>query len=231
MGNYLEYQVNKPTKEQIRRLMSKHACWGIGSRPDDVLSFAEELLTMAAAPQAHRGTTTPEQVLGFMDAVNKSLVDWLNAFTKDRCGCFFEPATVREWVAQLMEGKPYVPGPGDAELPVVAAAPQAQPELTVWFGSMPESCGRENWTVMLRRKSAPEGADPHERHTLLGGYTVCRSEYKDRMRYEADRLRFLLGEIDKAPWILDYDADLHSGYVAPPAPAAPGEPRTPETDL
>lgn len=87
-------------------------------------------------------------------------------------------------------------------------------KLTVWFGSMPESCGRENWTVMLRRKAAPKGADAHTKHLLLTGFTVCRSEYRDRMRYEADSLRFLLGEIDKAPHILDYDANLHSGYVA-----------------
>lgn len=89
---------------------------------------------------------------------------------------------------------------------------QQQHAVTVWFGSMPESNGRENWTVMLRRKAAPDGADAHTRHLLLTGFTVCRSEYKDRMRYEADRLRFLLGEIDKEPWILDYDADLHSGW-------------------
>ena len=121
----------------------------------------------------------------------------------------------REWImAWNAPGK--VSGePGDqpVALDVVTAAQPSQPELTVWFGSMPESCGRENWTVMLRRKTAPEGASAHDRHSLLSGFTVCRSEYKDRMRYEADSLRFLLGEIDKQPWILDYDADLHSGYV------------------
>lgn len=88
-----------------------------------------------------------------------------------------------------------------------------QPEIEVWFGSMPESNGRENWTVTLRRKDRPKNADKIDLHRLMSGITVYRSEYKDRARYEADRLRHLLGEIDIAPNILDYDADLHSGYV------------------
>lgn len=98
---------------------------------------------------------------------------------------------------------------------VKALRTRAQPELYVWFGSMPESNGRENWTVTLCRKEAPETSSKRELHHLMNGFTVFRSEYKDRMRYEADRLRFLIGETDKDPDILDYDADLHSGYVAP----------------
>ena len=35
------------------------------------------------------------------------------------------------------------------------------------------------------------------------------------MRYEADRLRYLIGESDKRPCIIDYDANAHSGYVEP----------------
>ncbi|MDX3986886.1 MAG: hypothetical protein QHC88_16685 [Achromobacter sp.] len=86
---------------------------------------------------------------------------------------------------------------------VCHAAPQAseavRPALAVWYGSMPESNGKKNWTAILYRKD--EG--------LMGGVniTIDRSEYPDRVRYEADRLRFLIGEIDKEPWILDYDAD------------------------
>ncbi len=97
----------------------------------------------------------------------------------------------------------------------------ASPEqtLTVWFGSMPESNGRENWTVMLRRKLDFVTTDNiHDRHRLLGGMTLFRSEYKDRMRYHADELRFLLGEISERPDICAYDADLRSGYVEPASP-------------
>ncbi len=78
----------------------------------------------------------------------------------------------------------------------------AQP-LTVWFDQMPESNGKRNWTVMLRRKDS-EG--------LLGSIAsgVCfeRTEYYDRARYAADRLRFLIGELDKEPDILNYNPDI-----------------------
>jgi hypothetical protein len=96
----------------------------------------------------------------------------------------------------------------------------AQVALTVWFGSMPESNGRQNWTVQLYRK----GGD------FTDGITIERSEYKDRARYEYDRMRFLLGEIDKEPFILDYDADLHSGYAAPEVAGATGAPIPALTD-
>lgn len=73
--------------------------------------------------------------------------------------------------------------------------------LTVWSGPMPESNGKSNFTAILHRGD------------LCKGHTIDRSEYPDRVRYEADRVRWLIGEIDKEPWILDYDADKHSGYV------------------
>lgn len=80
-----------------------------------------------------------------------------------------------------------------------------KPELTVWYGSMPETNGKTNWTAMLHRK----GQHPWE------GITIDRSEYPDRVRYEADRMRHLIGELTDEPDILSYDADAHSGYVNP----------------
>lgn len=80
-----------------------------------------------------------------------------------------------------------------------------KPELTVWYGSMPETNGKTNWTAMLHRK----GQHPWE------GITIDRSEYPDRVRYEADRMRHLIGELADEPDILAYDADAHSGYVNP----------------
>lgn len=86
------------------------------------------------------------------------------------------------------------------------AAPQLpQPTLTVWYGSMPESNGAHNWTAILHRK----GDHPWE------GITIDRSEYPDRVRYEADRMRFLIGEVSEEPDCLAYDADEHSGYIVP----------------
>jgi hypothetical protein len=95
------------------------------------------------------------------------------------------------------------------------AGARAQPELTVWYGAMPESNGKSNFTAILRRK----GAGPFDTCHV----TIDRSEYPDRVRYEADRVRWIIGELDAAPCILDYDADKHSGYVAAPAPATEEE--------
>jgi hypothetical protein len=81
-------------------------------------------------------------------------------------------------------------------------------KLSVWYGSMPESNGKTDWTAILHKGDIAEGI------------TIDRSEYPDRVRYEADRMRWMIGEIDKEPWILDYDADKHSGYAAPPAQTA-----------
>ncbi|MEI9601450.1 hypothetical protein V5053_03900 [Enterobacter hormaechei] len=80
-----------------------------------------------------------------------------------------------------------------------------KPELTVWYGAMPETNGKTNWTAMLHR----EGQHPWE------GITIDRSEYPDRVRYEADRMRHLIGELADEPDILAYDAEAHSGYVYP----------------
>lgn len=75
-------------------------------------------------------------------------------------------------------------------------------EVTVWFGAMPETNGKMNWTAMLVRKDAA-GMEAH-----IDGITLMRSEYKDRVRYEADRMRYLIGELDEEPFILDYDENL-----------------------
>ncbi len=82
-----------------------------------------------------------------------------------------------------------------------------QPELEVWYGAMPETNGKSNFTAILRRKDA----DMFDTNQI----TIDRSEYPDRVRYEADRVRYLIGELAEEPWILDYDADKHSGYAPP----------------
>lgn len=80
-------------------------------------------------------------------------------------------------------------------------------ELTVWYGSMPESNGRENWTAIIRRVNPVDKWDQ--------GFCFARSEYPDRVRYEADRMRWIIGELADKPDILAYDDTLHSGYVEP----------------
>lgn len=67
--------------------------------------------------------------------------------------------------------------------------------LQVWIGDMPESNGRTNHTAILHR------GELHE------GYTIARSQYPGRVQYEADRVRFLIGELATEPDILAYDSD------------------------
>lgn len=75
--------------------------------------------------------------------------------------------------------------------------------LKVWEGSMPESNGKTNYTAILYTDD------------IMDGITIERSEYPDRVRYEADRVRHLIGQRDERPFILDYDANKHSGYKGP----------------
>lgn len=82
-------------------------------------------------------------------------------------------------------------------------------KLTVWEGPMPESNGKSNFTAVLMRK------DENLLEGIAGGITIARSEYPDRVRYEADCVRYLIGEITEEPCFTDYDADKHSGYVYP----------------
>lgn len=95
----------------------------------------------------------------------------------------------------------------------IAAREQEAPELVVWFGSMPESNGKTNWTAMLYRKHG----------TFTDGFTIDRSEYHDRVRYSADCVRHLIGELKEAPDILAYDENLCSAPSREQAPVASGE--------
>lgn len=94
-------------------------------------------------------------------------------------------------------------------IPAPVQPETAKPELTVWFGSMPESNGKHNWTVMLGHKD-----------DVWSGITIERTEYKDRARYEADRLRHLIGELAEAPDICAYDADLRTSEAESVRPQA-----------
>jgi hypothetical protein len=73
-----------------------------------------------------------------------------------------------------------------------------QPKLFVWFGSMAESNGKKNWTAILHRGD------------ITRGFSFARSEYHDRVRYDADCMRYLIGDLDVEPFILDYDSEMLS---------------------
>lgn len=78
------------------------------------------------------------------------------------------------------------------------------PVLQVTEVEMPETNGKTNYTAMLHRVG-----------DFTSGITLAVSEYPDRVRYEADRMRYMLGVIEQEPCILDYDANKHSGYKGP----------------
>lgn len=71
-------------------------------------------------------------------------------------------------------------------------------KLEVWFDAMPESNGKANWTAILHRGD------------LVPGHTIARSEHHDRVRFEADRVRWLIGELANEPDLLAYDPDMLS---------------------
>ena len=71
--------------------------------------------------------------------------------------------------------------------------------LNVVVGSMKESNGNRWWTVNLTK-------DGNEK--AWEGFAVYQDKIEGRAEYEAAKLRFFLGLIEKEPCILDYDTDL-----------------------
>ena len=106
------------------------------------------------------------------------------------------PALQRAWddLPKQLQAHPGVKALHRAALSA-GAQPAAQEPLSVWYGKMPESNGRNNWTAILRRGKGYDGV------------TIARSEYPHRVRYAADCVRHLIGEINAKPPILDYDGD------------------------
>ena len=91
-----------------------------------------------------------------------------------------------------------------------AAAPaQAQedatlrPRLTVRLTSFPESNGKRNWTALLVRTEKWDGLIGN-----CGGISIARGELWNRVAYHAEEARFLIGERDTEPFILDYGDDI-----------------------
>ncbi len=80
---------------------------------------------------------------------------------------------------------------------------KAQPKLTVKILSFPESNGKRNWTALLVRVDGLDGLVGN-----CGGITIDRGECWNRVAYAAECARFLLGERDTEPHILDYGTDI-----------------------
>lgn len=82
---------------------------------------------------------------------------------------------------------------------------KGQPRLTVRLTSFPESNGKRNWTALLVRDEKWGGLIGN-----AGGITVARGELWNRVAYESERARFLLGLRDTEPFILDYGDDIET---------------------
>ena len=80
-----------------------------------------------------------------------------------------------------------------------------QPKLTVVLKSFPESNGKRNWTAMFKRVEKFDGLIGS-----CGGITIAQGELWNRVAFYAERARFLLGERDTEPYILDYGDDIHT---------------------
>lgn len=78
-----------------------------------------------------------------------------------------------------------------------------QPKLKVEVVSFPESNGKRNWTALLLREERWDGLVGS-----CGGITIEWGEYWNRVAYEAERTKFLLGLRETEPWILDYGDDI-----------------------
>lgn len=73
--------------------------------------------------------------------------------------------------------------------------------LDVWYGAMPESNGKSNWTAVLYNNTG-------DQWDIASGFTLARSEYPHRVRYDADCIKHMLGKIPNKPDILEYDGDV-----------------------
>ena len=78
-----------------------------------------------------------------------------------------------------------------------------QPKLTVRLTSFPESNDKRNWTALLVRVDKWDGLVGN-----CGGISLARGEFWNRVAWEAECAKFLIGERDTEPFILDYGDDI-----------------------
>lgn len=84
-----------------------------------------------------------------------------------------------------------------------ADAAEPQPRLKVRLTCFPESNGKTNWTALLVREEKWDGLIGN-----CGGISLARGELWNRVAYEAEQARFLIGQRDTEPFILDYGDDI-----------------------
>lgn len=126
---------------------------------------------------------------------------------------------IAEWIARIRAATPS---------PAVSAG---QPKLKVWLTKFPESNGKTNWTALLVREEKWDGLVGN-----CGGISLARGELWNRVAYEAECAKYLLGQRDTEPYILDYGDDIktpeewkgetHGGRATPSPSLAQPQPGT-----
>ena len=125
-------------------------------------------------------------------------------------GCWMD---VSEWnetseLKYLTHWMPLLPLPGNAaRAPADSVLEDAaqQPRLKVRLTAFPESNGKQNWTALLVRADKWDGLVGN-----CGGISLAREELWNRVAYAAECARFLIGERDTEPFILDYGDDIQT---------------------
>lgn len=167
-------------------------------------TLADTVLNAVDAAPVDMILHCPSCHLQHVDEPDERTPDWTNPSHRSHlchgCGHIWRPADVPTNGVAAIKTKGKKDSAGTTKI-------SERPGLTVWDGSMPESNGKLNFTAVLMRKDLPLFKG------VSSGFTIAQSEYPDRVRYEADCVRYLIGELAEKPFILDYDTEKHSGYV------------------
>lgn len=80
-------------------------------------------------------------------------------------------------------------------------------KLKVVLFKMPESNGKRNWQAYFKRKNDP---DFNGLIGSMGGICISWGEDWNRVAYEAERARFLIGERQTEPDLMQYGEDVNT---------------------
>ena len=157
--------------------------------------LCEAVMKMDAAIEASRAAV-PAGWVPLSDS------QWLNIVNADNAWYGYEKSEAILEVVKLVEASLKL---NNSSAPQPVAQPGEQPRLTVRLTAFPESNGKRNWTALLVRVNPWGGLIGN-----CGGITIDRGEMWNRVAYEAECARFLIGERDTEPHIRDYGDDIET---------------------
>ena len=160
--------------------------------------IADNTTCSEAGDEAGYSMVTKANAEALFDAIHK-------AIEEDRCKQDDPVAEVTEvTVSHFKLGVQWLPHPEGMVGSKLFLHPPSK--LKVWFGPLPESNGKTNWTaIFFQDKGLP--------FDFANGFTLAQSEYKDRVRYDADCVRHIIGDLADQPDVLAYDSKLMEPYT------------------